>query len=208
MPTENQLEAAAVTLADRLVRLGYEVEETRGPSEQTTDGETTVTYHLFANKSDSSFYIRFDSQSRYGVVVYPFNVAASIGSRVEPDDMASILGENEVDPADTRTQERVGTAIIERTPSELIEQPAYQLLQTISAPMVTVRSEKTDGGFPILFSSMRGIFPYEDTVPIRELNDRIETAITAGRKGRLYVNRRLTVDQSGTPAEYTLTTRW
>lgn len=197
LPSE-KVKNAVDDISDKVVRLGFELDDV---VETYDDEENNENHYIYANKIGENFYIILTTAYEYGEVVYPFNIATSIGALLTEDEI-DILVKDDVE----HREQRAGEIVIEQTPIYQILRAKFNISAYSSVSHVNYSEVTAENGFPIRYECRRGIFPYTEGFTIRELDDRIESAITAGKRGARYVGDSLHIDRSGTedPTEFEL----
>jgi len=208
MPTNNRIQSALIEVAEQLDRLGYVVEETRGPlnmegdvvSEDEIEDAERFQYYLITRADEKAFYILFDNKRDHAIVVYPFDVLKSLGQKLNDEEVKAIL-DDPVDWDDLSDDEieilhsRAVEEVIENTPPNVFYRAAFNLSVYASSAIVDYKQTRTESGFPREFQSIRGVFPYTDHMSLSELNDRVDPVIIAGERGRRYVEHAFMIDK-------------
>jgi len=208
MPTNNRIQSALIEVAEQLDRLGYVVEETRGPlnmegdvvSEDEIEDAERFQYYLITRADEKVFYIFFDNNRDHAIVVYPFDVLKSLGQKLNDEEVKAIL-DDPVDWDDLSDDEieilhsRAVEEVIENTPPNAFYRAAFNLSVYASSAIVDYKQTRTESGFPREFQSTRGVFPYTDHMSLSELDDRVDPVIIAGERGRRYVEHAFMIDK-------------
>jgi len=200
MPPNEEVENAAENICDMVTRLGFEFED-MVVSEGKEDKNKN--YYIYANKGGEKFYIILPTAYDFGEIVYPFNIAMTIGSLLSDEEINDLVSEEVEYP-----QERAGEILIEQTPINRILRAKFSIAAYSSTSLVSYSENTAENGFPTEYECRRGIFPYTEGFSIRELDDRIESAIIAGKNGARYVRNGLFIDKDNKqdPTEYRLFT--
>jgi hypothetical protein len=200
MPPHEEVEDAVEDVSDMVTRLGFELDHVDEPNDEQQDNEN---YYIYANKSGEHFYIILTTAYEFGEVVYAFNIAASIGNLLSEEEIDKLVDDDVEYP-----RERAGEVLIEQTPIARILRAKFSISAYSSNSLVNYSENTAENGFPIKYECRRGIFPYTDGFSIRKLDDRIESTITAGKRGARYVNNGLFIDKNNKedPTEFELYT--
>ena len=207
MPTDQRIQSAIIEIAEQLDQIGYEIDDTRGPvdaageaiPEDEVDEAERFQYYLIAGTSGTFFYILFDSQGRHATVVYPFDVLRHLGQGLSDEEVEAILDQS-IEWNDLQGSEadllysQAAETIIGNTPPKVFDQPAFNLSIYASSAIVDYRQTQTETGFPREFQSARVIFPYTEHMSLSQLNERVNTVIIAGERGRRYVEYAFAID--------------
>ena len=197
-----------IEIAEQLEKLGYRVDETRGPinpegesipEEEIQDTER-FQYYLIARAGEKVFYILFDNQKSYATVVYPFDVLRHLGQRLSKEEVEAILDEkidwdDVEDDGTALLHSQAAGVVIENTPPEVFPQPAFNLSIYASSAFVDYRQTRTERGFPREFQSAQGIFPYTERMSLSQLDNRVHPVIIAGERGSRYVEYSFIIDK-------------
>lgn len=208
MPTDNRIQSALIEVAEQLDRLGYMIEETRGPLNMKGDvvagdeieDTDRFQYYLIARGNEEVFYILFDNKRDHAVVVYLFDVLSSLGQKLNDEEVKAIL-DDPVDWDDLSDDEieilhsRAVEEVIENTSPNPFHHAAFNLSVYASSAIVDYKQTRTESGLPREFQSTRAMFPYTDHMSLSELNDRVGSVIIAGERGRRYVEHAFLIDK-------------
>ena len=206
MPTEKETADAADEIADKLERLGFGDIRQEGPIE-IEDKDSTVHQHfVYANKVNNIFYFRLLDKYEFASVVYSYSVAKSIGSQLDEDEVRELADIESKDEIGENAVRVAGGQIIEQTPRESLIMARFNLAAYATTALVNYKEQTTENGFPEHFQCVRGVFPYDGNMSLRELDDRIETTLTAGDRGARYVESSLFVKkrEEREPQEYVI----
>lgn len=216
MPTNQRVRSAIIDVSEGLADIGYEVIDLVGPisegkeiSEEELEGEESgVQYYLTGQARHAHFYIVFELDKRYAVIVYPMNVLRHLGSYLDRDEMGELL-DRSVDWEDLDDQQEDSVArdaaeqVVENTEPIQYHRAAFNLSAYASTSLVDYRQMTTENGFPTEFQCARGLFPYTEHMTIKRLNDRVQPVIIAGERGRRYIEYSFHIDkEEKSPDEY------
>jgi len=217
MPTNQRVQSAIVDLSEGLSAIGYETKDVIGPvnpngepipEEEIEEIQEDVQYYLTAETSRSSFYIRFDLDSEYAIVVYPMSVLGHIGSYLNKDEVEALVGES-IDWGETNDQEedmitkRAAELVVENADKSQYHTAAFNLSVYASTSVVDYRQTTTDSGFPVEFQCLRAIFPYSENMTMERIDNRVHPVIIAGERGRRYVEYAFRINKDNkSPEEY------
>jgi hypothetical protein len=206
MPTTKQTAEAAAEISYKLQKLGFDDIEQQGPYDVSVDDSNANEYYVYAQKLNSIFYIRLIDEFEFGVVVYPFNIALAIGNQLSTEEIEDLLDVDINGDPEQNITEEAGRKIIEQTPIDSIWRAKFYLSAYANTPMVSYREETADNDFPLKYQCVRSVFPYDGEMTLRELDDRVETTLTAGIRGARYVRSSFIIEKKDGehPSEYVL----
>jgi hypothetical protein len=204
MPTKERTAEAAEEIADKLDRLGFSEITQEGPIEIQDEDSVSHQHFIYANKQNTVFYFQLMDEYEFANVVYSYNVAKSIGSQLEDDEVQQLAGQGTEDEIDEDILEEAGVQIIEQTPKEALVMSKFNLAAYATTALVNYKEKVTENGFPARFQCIRSVFPYDGDMSLRELDDRVETTLTAGDRGARYVESALFIErgEEQDPSDY------
>ena len=217
MPTKQRVRSAIVEISEGLSSIGYETNDLIGPvnstgeeisEEEVEEADEAVQYYLTGETSRSNFYLRFDLDTQYAVVVYPMNVLRHLGSYLDRDEAEAIIDES-LDWTEMNDQEEdmmmltATERVVENTDPAKFHAAAFNLSTYASTSLVDYRQTTTEEGFPKEFQCVRGIFPYTGHLTLDQIDSRVHPVIVAGERGRRYVEYSFRIDkEEKSPEEY------
>lgn len=213
-----QLRAAAVDISDKLDRLGDDVIDVREyPREDESDGDEDKLFLDILCESDGSmFYITLNQDRPQATIRYPFDITHSIGNRLTTDELQELVsssdrweGNSSFEDSDEEDAARnlAGSILLNNTPTENLWDTRFYLAQYVSSPPVSYEEETSDEGLPTFFWALRNMFPIESTITLDELDERTQSVITAGDRGKRLVNTQIGVEREGDVIDYTVRSR-
>lgn len=174
-----------------------ESEEDGDPSEDQDGNDLEEHYFLLVESGSDNYYIAASTKRNFMTVVYPYYISSFIGDRL-PDEtvrhiLESELNEDIGESIAGNHRDQVGREVLKQTPLEQIGGGKFTLSAYASSAEVSYNVVDTDEGIPIFFQTTRNIFPYDSTPSLRELNDRIQSVINVGKRGKRYVESSLMI---------------
>lgn len=216
MPTRSRVQGSVVELSEVISDLGYEVGDFVGPigengeevAEEEISDEEDYRYYLTGDAQGSKFFITFSTGTDYASVVYPMDIRRHLTGYLDESEIEAII-EDEINWDDLTEEEKQNINynavqnIIENTdPSEYLPS-AFTLSAYASTALVSYRQTTTSNGFPVEFQCDQGIFPYTEQLTLQSVDNRIQPVLTAGERGRRYVEYSFRVDKENKdPSEY------
>jgi len=206
MPTKEETADAADEIANKCKRLGFGDIIQEGPIEIEEEDTTIHRHYVYAKKVNNVFYFQLTDKYEFGNVVYSYSVAKSIASQLDDDEVRELADRDSEDDITESVLKKAGVQIIEQTPRGSLIMPKFNLSAYATTALVNYKEETTENGFPERFQCVRGIFPYDGDMSLRELDDRVETTLTAGDRGARYVESALFLDrgEENEPSEYVI----
>lgn len=203
MPSKEQTAEAAEDIAEKLSRLGFGEISHEGPIEIEDDGSTVHQHYIYANKNNSVFYFQLLDKFEFGRVVYSYDIARTIGKQLSDEEIRELVDVDSDKEIELELITDAGVQIIEQTPSGPLNMARFNIAAYATTALVDYREGTTVNGFPSQFQCTRGIFPYNGNMTLRNLDDRVETTLTAGDRGARYVGSALLVDKDQEdPSDY------
>lgn len=215
MYNAEQLRAAAIDISDKLNKLGdnvFDVREYQRENENE-EREDNLFLDILCESDGSKFYITLSQERPQATIRYPFNITRSIGDRLSADELDELItnsdrweGNSNLDDSDQEDAARdlAGSILLENTQPENLWNAKFYLAQYVSSPPVGYEDETNDDGLPTFFWALRNIFPIESTVTLDELDERTQSVITAGDRGKRLVNTQIGVKRGGDVTDYTV----
>jgi len=206
MPAKEQTAKAADEITSKLNRLGFDEISREGPIEIEHDDSTVHQYFVYANKLNTVFYFQLLDEYEFGTIVYSYSVASTIAGQLSDEEVQELTGQDPEQELEKPLHREAGIQMIEQTPQESLIRPKFNLAAYATTALVNYREETTENGFPARFQCVRAVFPYDGNMSLRELDNRVETTLTAGDRGARYVESALIVDkgENKEPSEYVL----
>lgn len=206
MPTEDRIEATAVDLTEKFDRLGYTVEALEGPQE-SADGDDGTQYYLLVSGDRGNVYVEFSTATTVAELVYPFDIARSLGTRLTDEEVAVLSGDTQAPRSEKERSdvERAGYSLAETVAEGTARETRFGLSRHASSPLVAYDAVETDTGFPVKFWSRCRLLPHENGSSVETLDTRTEMVLSAGERGRRYLRDAVRIDTADDPDDYRLT---
>ncbi len=206
MPSKKETADAADEIVDKLERLGFGEVREEGPIEFEQEDTVINQYFVFANKSNTVFYFRLLDKYEFANIVYSHSIAKSIAAQLDDDEIRELTDRDSEDDIGEDELMQAGVQVINQTPKESLVVAKFNLAAYATTALVSYKEETTEKGFPERFQCVRGVFPYDGNMSLRELDTRIETTLTAGDRGARYVESALFLDKGDEekPSEYVI----
>jgi hypothetical protein len=212
MPSKNRVAGVAVEISEKIPELGYTVDEIVGPVEiEDEDGENIVEnkYYVHAEKGNTYFYVHLTDRYKFCQIVYPYNIASLIGQRLSESEIQHFTDLAENNEEEQTSEVVAGTEIIEQTPIEKLWEAKFNLAMYSSMPSVNYSERTSQNGFTLEFQTTRGIFPYTESLSLRNLDERVESVLIAGDRGARYAESAFFVEKEDRDIyEYELSTHF
>lgn len=218
MPTRDRVRGTLVETSEQLSQIGYEAEEIVGPV--NSDGEEIpldeveerpdedVRYYIIGSSETVSFYILYQLDKNFAMIVYPMNVFSHLSSYLNEEEVETILEESiDWDGISPQRKENINRKaiqkIVEQTDPLKYHRAAFNLSVYASTALVDYNQMTTDEGFPIEFQCVRGMFPYTEQISMSRIDDRVHPVLIAGERGRRYIEYSFRIDKEDkNPKEY------
>ncbi|GAB3690418.1 hypothetical protein GCM10028857_26770 [Salinarchaeum chitinilyticum] len=220
MPRRERVRGAIVEVAELLPKLGYEAHDVIGPVDEQGEDvpmealeaeeelERSVQYYLTGSAGGANFYVMFELDKEFALIVYPMDVLRHLGSLLDEDEARQILDEpidwDDVEPqAEDRLYRTAARTVVNNTDPEQFHRAAFTLSAQASTSIVDYHHTTTENGFPVEFQCARGMFPYTERLSIERLDNRLFPVRVAGERGRRYVEYSFHIaKEDREPAEY------
>lgn len=219
MPTKNRVRGAIVEITDKLERIGYtdydvvEPQMSEDEDEDEDEEDDHPAFYIFVRHPGANFYVALPLETEHGDINYPFRISTFLANRLTDDEIEQIcensdrnLPENSGN--DDLKGELAGIEVIENSSSDQLGMAQFHLSAYASTALVDYEIEPTRTGFPSMFRCRRGVLPYTDDFSLRTLDNRTDSVIAAGKRGRRYVEASFFIDKEGDPTDYGLEFRF
>lgn len=198
MSSELSFEEAVAHTKEMLEQIGDEVVEELPLAPEAPDGAALIR----CRHGDLEFLVNAQPDQAFFELVYPLNLVANLARQVQTQpNLQTLFEQDGYDVSSDEEALQAATALLESMPPLEKQRLVFHLIDRLSTPHTSFRTEETEGGGLAGFESKRKIFPYEDTFTLARLNDAVQSVISVGHQATQFVYNTLAFDISQTKGD-------
>lgn len=193
MPTEQEFDAAIEGIKAKLGRIGDHVVDELATPEDATAG----TKIIHCRHGELTFVVVAEPDREFFELVYPLNLVASLASQVQDEPELHKYFERDGHDVNSE-QEAMGIAeeLLDSIPPPEKHRLLFHLVERLSSPVTSFRTEGTGTGGLARFECKKKIFPYEDPFSLAQLSDAVQAVISVGHRATQFLYSTLVLDVS------------
>lgn len=193
MPDPDAFQDAVDRTKEGLEQIGDEVVEDLPVPPEASEGSKVIR----CQHGDLDFLVTAEPGRAFFELAYPFNLVANLAQQVRSDpELRRFVERDGGDLSDDEHALEVAQGLLDAMPPLEKQRLIFHLIERLSSPKTSFRTQETGGGGLAGFESKRKIFPYEDGFSLARLNDAVQSVISVGHRATQFIYNTLIIDVS------------
>lgn len=193
MPEGEEFQEAVDLTKTSLEQIGDEVVEELPTPPEAPEGSRLIR----CQHGELTFLVTAEPDRAFFELVYPLNLVANLAQQVRSEpELRTFFERDGDDLSDDEDALEVARSLLDSMPPLEKQRLIFHLIERLSSPKTSFRTEETGGGGLAGFESKRKIFPYEDSFSLARLNEAVQSVISVGHRATQFIYNTLIFDIS------------